>query len=129
MRLFFVLFGLLAVALGLYTHAIVREQRARMMEEVLQSADRVSDVIQRTTRAAMMRNQRTELHEMTENIGDQPGFEGVRVFNKVGWAREAYRLHPMDLWIPSLFIATLVLCANFIADGLRDALDPRTRET
>jgi oligopeptide transport system permease protein len=43
--------------------------------------------------------------------------------------RDAYRLYPMDLWIPSLFIAALVLCANFIADGLRDALDPRTRET
>jgi oligopeptide transport system permease protein len=44
-------------------------------------------------------------------------------------AREAYRTHPLDLWIPCLFIAALVLCANFIADGLRDALDPRTRET
>jgi oligopeptide transport system permease protein len=43
-------------------------------------------------------------------------------------AREAYRTHPADLWIPCLFIAALVLCANFIADGLRDALDPRTRE-
>jgi oligopeptide transport system permease protein len=43
--------------------------------------------------------------------------------------RDAYRAHPFDLWIPSLFIAALVLCANFIADGLRDALDPRTRET
>ena len=31
--------------------------------------------------------------------------------------------------IPSVAIATLVICANFIADGLRDALDPRTRET
>jgi oligopeptide transport system permease protein len=43
--------------------------------------------------------------------------------------REAYRLHPLDIVIPSVAIATLVLCANFIADGLRDALDPRTRET
>jgi oligopeptide transport system permease protein len=43
--------------------------------------------------------------------------------------REAYRTHPLDLWIPCLFIAALVLCANFIADGLRDALDPRTKET
>ena len=43
--------------------------------------------------------------------------------------REAYRTNPLDLWIPCLFIAALVLCANFIADGLRDALDPRTRET
>jgi oligopeptide transport system permease protein len=43
--------------------------------------------------------------------------------------RDAYRLYPMDIVIPSIAIATLVLCANFIADGLRDALDPRTRET
>jgi oligopeptide transport system permease protein len=43
--------------------------------------------------------------------------------------REAYRLHPEVLFIPSLAIALLVLCANFVADGLRDALDPRTRET
>jgi oligopeptide transport system permease protein len=43
--------------------------------------------------------------------------------------RDSYRAHPHIIIIPSLAIATLVLCANFIADGLRDALDPRTRET
>ena len=43
--------------------------------------------------------------------------------------RDAYRAHPHIIIIPSVAIATLVLCANFIADGLRDALDPRTRET
>jgi oligopeptide transport system permease protein len=43
--------------------------------------------------------------------------------------RAAYVLHPEVLFIPSLAIALFVLCANFIADGLRDALDPRTRET
>ena len=41
----------------------------------------------------------------------------------------AYRVHPHVIIVPSVAIATLVLCANFIADGLRDALDPRTRET
>jgi oligopeptide transport system permease protein len=41
--------------------------------------------------------------------------------------RAAYVLHPLVLFVPSIAIATLVLCANFIADGLRDALDPRTR--
>ena len=43
--------------------------------------------------------------------------------------RDAYRSHPHIIIIPSLAIATLVLCANFVADGLRDALDPRTRES
>jgi oligopeptide transport system permease protein len=43
--------------------------------------------------------------------------------------RDAYRTHPHIIAIPSIAIAVLVLCANFIADGVRDAFDPRTRET
>jgi oligopeptide transport system permease protein len=43
--------------------------------------------------------------------------------------RAVYRIHPHVIIIPSVAIATFVLCANFVADGLRDALDPRTRET
>jgi ABC-type dipeptide/oligopeptide/nickel transport system permease subunit len=43
--------------------------------------------------------------------------------------REVYRVAPHIIAVPSIAIATLILCANFIADGLRDALDPRTRET
>jgi oligopeptide transport system permease protein len=43
--------------------------------------------------------------------------------------REVYRVHPYVIAIPSIAIAMLVLCANFIADGARDALDPRTRDT
>lgn len=43
--------------------------------------------------------------------------------------RAVYRVYPHIIAIPSIAIATLVLCANFVADGLRDALDPRTRET
>jgi oligopeptide transport system permease protein len=46
-----------------------------------------------------------------------------------GDGRQAYRVHPEAIIVPSLAIATIVLCANFVADGLRDALDPRTRET
>ncbi len=41
--------------------------------------------------------------------------------------REVYRVHPHLIVIPSVAIATVVLSANFVADGLRDALDPRTR--
>ncbi len=43
--------------------------------------------------------------------------------------RATYRTHPIEIIVPSVAIASLVLCANFIADGLRDALDPRTRES
>ena len=43
--------------------------------------------------------------------------------------RTVFRSHPTAIVVPSVAIATLVLCANFVADGLRDALDPRTRES
>ena len=36
---------------------------------------------------------------------------------------------PPVIVIPRVAIASLVLCANFIADGLRDALDPRDGRT
>jgi oligopeptide transport system permease protein len=41
----------------------------------------------------------------------------------------AYNTHPYIIVIPSICIAWLILSAFFVADGLRDALDPRTRET
>jgi oligopeptide transport system permease protein len=43
--------------------------------------------------------------------------------------RDAYRRAPHVIVVPSVAIAVLILSANFIADGLRDALDPRTRES
>ncbi len=40
----------------------------------------------------------------------------------------AYQAHPYIIVIPSICIAWLILSAFFIADGLRDALDPRSKE-
>jgi two-component system NtrC family sensor kinase len=55
-----------------------------MMDMVLLSADRISDVVQRSTRTAMLHNQRDDLHEMIQSIANEPGLAGVRVFNKQG---------------------------------------------
>jgi oligopeptide transport system permease protein len=41
---------------------------------------------------------------------------------------QEYQAHPYIIAIPGIAIAWLVLTAFFFADGLRDALDPRTRE-
>jgi len=42
-----------------------------------------------------------------------------------GW--RALRTHPHLIFFPSLFIFITVLSFNFLGDGLRDVLDPRTR--
>ncbi len=42
-----------------------------------------------------------------------------------GW--RSLRTHPHLIFFPSLFIFVSVLAFNFLGDGLRDALDPKTR--
>lgn len=41
--------------------------------------------------------------------------------------RTNIRFYPYLGLIPGFFIAISVMCLNFIGDGLRDALDPRTK--
>jgi oligopeptide transport system permease protein len=36
--------------------------------------------------------------------------------------------HQIELWLPAVMVAVLMLCFTFLGDGLRDALDPRTRK-
>ena len=44
-----------------------------------------------------------------------------------GW--KALRSYPWLIILPGVFIATTVMCFNFVGDGFRDAIDPRTKET
>jgi oligopeptide transport system permease protein len=46
--------------------------------------------------------------------------EGVKVVNPI-------ESHAWQLFFPSLFLALTLLSLNFLGDGLRDALDPKTR--
>ena len=42
-------------------------------------------------------------------------------------ANQIYQIYPYQLVIPAFFICTTVLAFNLLGDGLRDALDPKTR--
>jgi two-component system NtrC family sensor kinase len=74
----------MAILLALFAGMTMREQRRHLMAAVSLSAGRASDIIRRATRASMLRNQRTELHEIIQNVGDQPGIDLVRIYNKQG---------------------------------------------
>jgi oligopeptide transport system permease protein len=41
---------------------------------------------------------------------------------------ETMDLYPHQLIFPAVMLAVTLLCFNFLGDGLRDALDPRTRK-
>jgi len=100
-RLFFLLFGATAVLLALFTVLVVREHRRHLMASVSLSAGRASDIIRHATRVSMMRNQRTELYEIIQNLGTQPGIDLVRIYNKQGFIMFSTRAdevqHQVDL--------------------------------
>ncbi len=82
----------LAVCLVVSTAAIftvfgylnLRSERQHSEELVLQSADRISDIIQRSTRYQMLRNDRDALYQVINTIGNEPGIRRIRIFNKEG---------------------------------------------
>jgi two-component system NtrC family sensor kinase len=62
----------------------ITEQRRRSEEIVLQSAERITDVIQRSTHYEMLRNDRQALYNVIQELGSEPGIRRIRIFNKEG---------------------------------------------
>lgn len=71
---FFTLFGFINL----------KVERAQSQELVFQAADRVSDVILRSTHYEMLHNDRDALYNMVRELGTEPGIRRIRIFNKEG---------------------------------------------
>src|SRR5579862_7560731 len=71
---FFALFGYINLGLE-------RRQSLRLVE---QSADRITDIILRSTRYEMLRDDQDALHHMIQELGSEPGIQRIRIFNKEG---------------------------------------------
>ena len=62
----------------------LREHRRHSEELVLQSADRVTDLIQRSTRYQMLHNDREALYQMIKALGSEPGMRRMRDLQRGG---------------------------------------------
>jgi two-component system NtrC family sensor kinase len=62
----------------------LKVQRRGDEELVLQAADRIGDVIKRSTRYQMLHNDRAALYQMVRDIGSEPGIARIRIFNGEG---------------------------------------------
>ncbi len=65
----------------------LRLQRSQSQQIVVQDADRLSDLILRSTRHAMLRNDREALYHLVRDIGQEAGIRRVRIFNEEGRIR------------------------------------------
>jgi two-component system NtrC family sensor kinase len=85
----------MVVIFALLGYANVRLHRQHLEEAALLSAERVSDVIKRSTTDYMLRNDREGLYRTIHTIADQPGMSKVRIFDKEG--RISYSSDPGEL--------------------------------
>ena len=83
-RLFLLIVSVQTIILFALTFAAVHIQQSHIMENVVMSATRVSDLIVRSTRHSMLLNQKDDVRNIITSVGGEPGFEGIRIYNKQG---------------------------------------------
>lgn len=75
---------LLVVFFGIYSYLAIRFSQEEMTKRVLESANRVSDVIKQSTHYSMLLNRKEDVYQIITTIGKEPGVEGIRIYNKRG---------------------------------------------
>ena len=83
-KLFLLLLSVMALVFALYTYINVTVQTSHLMDNVVQSANRTSDVIKSSTHYSMMLNRKEDLYQIIKTISDEPGIDGIRIYNKKG---------------------------------------------
>jgi len=78
------LVGSMVLLFGFLGYLNLRLHRQSLEEMVFTSADRISDLIRRSIRYSMLRDQREEVFQIINTIGHQPGISKIRIFNKEG---------------------------------------------
>lgn len=83
-KLYTVLFTVLFVSLGLIGYMNVRLHRSNLERARLVDAQRMAEVIRRSTSYYMLANDRPPLQHIIETVGNQPDLIGLRVYNTSG---------------------------------------------
>src|SRR5512146_21207 len=74
----------LIVTFGVLGYLNIRLHRKDLETQTLTAAERMSDVIKRSTTSYMMRNDRNALYEMMGTMANQPGVVHLRIMNPEG---------------------------------------------
>ena len=76
--------GGVALLFSVYGYWNLRLWRQSQQEIVFQSADGINDIIRRSIRYSMLRNQREDVFNIINTIGHENGISRIRIFNKEG---------------------------------------------
>ncbi len=94
------LLAVMLVIFGLLGYLNIRLHRQDLEAATLASAERLSDVINRSTTYYMLRNDREGLYHAIQTIADEPGMVKVRIFDqegRIGYSTDAAEVsHVLD---------------------------------
>ncbi len=74
----------LTAAVAIFTVAIVRHHRTHLLSDAADLVSQLSAVITKSTRYAMLQNQRESVYRIVQNVGAQERIERVRILSKNG---------------------------------------------
>src|SRR5690348_390709 len=94
-KLILLLLGAMVVIFALLGFATIRLHRHHLEAATLQAAERVSDVIKRSTSYCMLRNDREGLYHIMSTIAGEPGVVRVRIFDQQG--KISYSTDPSEV--------------------------------
>ena len=83
-RLYFLLVILLMISFTGIMYFNVTSFTHHINESVIDSAIQASDLIKRSTRYSMLKNDRENLSNIISTLGQEKGMEGIRIYNKPG---------------------------------------------
>ena len=80
---FYVAIALTSVML-LFTALVIKHQRAEMLREASDHVEQISEIVTRSTRYAMLKNQPDYVLRIIQDVGNQENISKVRIFSKEG---------------------------------------------
>ena len=83
-KLYFLLVVLLIISFTGIMYFNVTSYTNHVNESVMQSAIQASDLIKRSARYSMLKNDRENLSNIIMTVGQENGMEGIRIYNKPG---------------------------------------------
>jgi two-component system, NtrC family, sensor kinase len=83
-RLFILIGGIQIFVLVALALATISIHSSHLRQNLLMSAVRISDLMVRSTKHSMLKNDKGEMQEILRAIGDEPGIHGLRIINKEG---------------------------------------------
>jgi len=94
-KLISLLLAIMVLVFALLGYLNIQLHRQHLEASALTSAERVSDVIKRSTTYYMLRNDREGLYHAMSTMADEPGMVRVRIFDKEG--RISYSSDPSEV--------------------------------